>query len=183
MRRRAPLLALGCLALLVALGVGACTPSGPRSTPSPSPSETAPFKTDEEALAAAKAAYEKYRSVVDAVFRDGGIHPERFNAVATGTAKKELLNSAARLHEDGQRLTGRTLVDRVRLQYYSPSEAEVAIYACQDISATDVVDSSGRSVVDSARQGRIPRQVQLVTSANSLLVALDGIWTGENFCS
>lgn len=183
-RRPALVLASGCLALLAAAGLAACAPTPPKPTLSPEPSATAPFATDEEALAAAKAAYEKYTAMADRILQDGGENPDRIREVASGSALNDVIDSASEFQEKQVHLVGSSVIDAVKLQAHSSGFRELTIYACQDISKTDVKDTNGRSTVLPERRNRVPRQVELEYSDDGgLVVARDDIWAGDDFCA
>ena len=149
---RVPALALAVLAVLVVSG---CVEAAPSEPPAPTASAEPVFASEEEALAAATEAYAAYLAVSDEVLGDGGAEPERVNQVARGSARDEALSSFESFSAQKFRSTGNTAFDELVVQSYLPdgnSDAEVVtIYVCVDISAVDVLDDTGRSVVAPTR--------------------------------
>ena len=175
------------LVLVAALAVSGCTPDRPAPVPSVSQSGTPLFASDEEALAAAEEAYAAYLAVVDGVLANGGADIERLASVAVGdqlVADKKEIEEAARL---GLHSTGTTTFDSLTLQRYELHEFHPAVvaYLCQDVTSVDVLDSSGRSVVDSTRSNRIRYEVSFDASsvdlAPALLVSNQVLW-GDGQC-
>src|SRR5689334_7391674 len=139
MRRTTRLLAPPLLAALLLAG---CTPSDPMPTPPPTSDAAPVFATDEEALAAAEEAYGKYIATVDAILADGGQNPERLEPLVDDSLYQRELDGFAEFAAAGWRGTGaRTF--QLTLQRYEGHE--VSLYSCEDLSGTDVVDSTGAS--------------------------------------
>jgi len=158
------------LVVVAALSVSGCAPPSPAKPPTSSPSSTALFASDEEALAAAEEAYAEYVSVTDQVFQEGGQGVERLAAVARGRQLTEDEAGFEDVSKSGYRSTGHTEFDSTKLQRNSMTKsgvAEVVVYLCQDISSVDVVDTAGNSVVLESRPDRIRYEVTLVSDANA----------------
>jgi len=169
--------------MLVAVSLSGCfVQETPDATSSPVPSQTPVFATEEEALAAATEAYEKYLKVVDSIFADGGADPERLLDVATlGQYEKELSGyrelASKRLYG-----VGKSRIESPMMQYFDSSTSNVVIYVCLDISATDIRDANGVSTVKPNRVDRYTSEVSLESDGSSLLVASDVPWGGESVC-
>lgn len=177
----------GAAAFALALLLGGCA-GAPTPSPSgtPSASEAAPiFASDEEALAAAEAAYESYLAVSTAVSNDGGAEPDRLAAVATGGALDEEEDAARDLADQGVRTVGTVGFQIKELQSFSASveRAEVVVYLCEDLRNLDVLDASGKSLVVEGRVVDVPYTV--VVSADrtdDLKVSEKDLWPRDNFC-
>lgn len=181
------------LAAVAVLTLSACTApanSGPVTPPSASasPRATAVFGSDEEALAAATAAYTAYVAVSDQVAREGGARPQRLSSVVAPSLLNEELSSYIDLRSSGRRLTGASTFDSIRLQG-APRVIDglvtLSAYVCADVSKTDVVDSNNRSVLDPSRRTRYPIEVQFVgdrPGSVKLLVERSTAWSGQDFC-
>jgi len=175
------------LVLVGTLSASGCASEAPAADPTPTPSATPLFASDEEALAAAEEAYAAYLAVTDEIFADGGKHPERLLEVATQEvldAQREGYTTAA---ENGWQGIGSTRLDSVSLEQYDPtnSQSMVSIYGCVDLANVDVVDSSGVSVVSPTRPDRAPFEITLNSSgdlSSPLIVSGERPWTGEDFC-
>jgi hypothetical protein len=169
-------LALVSAAALVLVG---CTPA-PHPTSSPKPAATPVFRTDAEALAAAEKAYRAYEAASDQIFADGGKDPSRLDHFATGKVLADDRRDFAELVEKGWRSVGRTRVTNVTLE--SHEKDAVTIYACDDVSGVDVLDSRGASVVSQDRPDLSPVEVSLKLRDTELLVAAINAWDGGGVC-
>ncbi|CAN5255274.1 hypothetical protein BH09ACT5_BH09ACT5_10470 [soil metagenome] len=137
------------------------------------------FASDEEALAAAEAAYRKYTAVSDQIFHEGGNGAQRLSEVATGDLLEVELEGFEQVRKLGYRNTGETAVSAVQLQQYSPSESGedyVMVYLCEDVSAVDVLDSTGASVVSATRPARTFFEVSFDYVSGALLVSRKEAW-------
>lgn len=175
------------IALAATLLLGGCTDS-PAPSPSPAPSQSAApiFASDEEALAAAVEAYERYLAVSTAVSNDGGTEPDRLAAVAMGRALDEEIVAAKDLQDQGVRTVG-TVGFRVKeLQSYiagNGARAEIVVYLCEDLRSLDVLDASGESLVAEGRVVDIPYTVAVsADGTNDLKVSEKELWPRDNFC-
>lgn len=169
---------------LIGLLLTGCVPGDAGPTPTPVPSSTPVFASDEEALAAAEAAYAAYQAEVDralATYETGGLA-----SVASGDALATAEESASNYQAAGKKLTGTSEIDSLSLTQGGVASASgdlIQIYACLDISKTDVVDASGSSVVVEGRQLRYPVVVDLrIGPDNRLLVDSEQVWDGDDFC-
>ena len=185
-RRRAgaALAAAGAIALLLS----GCTGGAPAPSPTPSADAAEPiFASDEEALAAAVEAYERYRDVSGAITEQGGADAERISGVVTPAFASTLREEFAALANLGLRTSGSTLIDTTSLVRNDVAKdgAEVAIYLCRDVSSVRVIDANGLDVTPADRPVRVPSQAFFVSSdedANSLLVSGVEEWVGDDFC-
>ena len=86
----------------------ACSSPAPAASPTPTLSASAEpiFASDEEALAAAVAAYERYRSVSSEIASDGGAQPERISAVVSEQLADRYMEEFDALREGGLRTEG-----------------------------------------------------------------------------
>lgn len=173
---------VACVSLSLLLLTG-CVPHPSPTLPSPEPTSTPVFASDEEALAAAEAAYREYEAEVDrslSTYDQDGL-PK----VATGDALSAAIKAATDLEKRGQRQTGTSTIDSLSLVAGGAEDESVQIYACLDVSGTDLVDGSGKSVVPSGRPTRFPVTVNLDWSSEAgvLLVSREEVWDGKDFCS
>ena len=182
-RKASALCALALLSTLVA-----CATPAPPPEPSPTATTAAPvFATDAEALAAATEAYAAYVSVSDLIFAEGGVRPERIDEVASGTLAASVRDESAYAVGAGLRSTGANTFDSISLQSVdeAASRGVVIIYLCSDVSATDVLDSNGVSVVKADRPPRTPFQVSFDwkdSTHRELVVGSQNVWTGGGVC-
>jgi hypothetical protein len=182
-RRSLALAAAGVVALVLSGCVGS-----PDRTPTPSPSESPSlvFASDEEALAAAEAAYERFLVVSSQVTGSGGQATATLNEVATGEAYQAQIETASDYARDGIRSTGRRAFTTFRLQSHSSDGSEdgviVAFYVCDDLRGLEVLDATGKSVVAPDRIVDVPYLVVVEGKPNALKVSERDLWDRDNFC-
>lgn len=165
------------LALLLAgLTLGGCATPTPMPTVPPATAEPV-FASDEEALAAAEEAYGAYMAAADAVINDGGAAPERIQPFVSEELFGQELGGYQILLENGWRGTG-TSTFSLTLQRFD--DDEVVVYACDDVSATDVVDASGNSVIRAGRASIVPYEVEL-DPHDSMRIVRKELW-GAGAC-
>jgi len=175
------------LALASALLLAGCTSDGPIVLPGPAPTTAPVFATDEDALAAAEVAYGEYLKVIDEILADGGKDGDRLLKVATEDVLRFEQTGFDRVLDSGHRSVGHTKFDSMVLQQYEPlaqeGEPMVVVYVCDNLSEVDVVDATGKSVVEPGRKSRIPFEVSFdLTEESALIVSASEGWTGEDFC-
>ncbi|MDQ0893417.1 hypothetical protein [Agromyces ramosus] len=185
-RRAAAALAAAGVLALVLVGCGGT----PAPTPSPEPSASAAepiFASDEEALAAAKAAYERYLATVDQLTQDGGQDPDRIrDAVADGYVE-ELLDSLKSLRESGNRTSGTTAYDSMEVleRHEDDGVARVTVYVCLDVTGVRVLDANGADATPEGRDERRALQAFFESAAvgsEELLPSGSESWSGDDFC-
>lgn len=180
-------------AAVTVAGVMALALSGCVAVPAPTPTPTASasaepiFASDEEALAAAEAAYGRYLEVVDQLTHDGGADQNRVNDVATSAYSHELLKSLERLRKSGNHTVGTTTYDGMRLveRTEAGGVATVSTYVCLDVTDVRVIDAAGNDVTPAERAPRSPIQAHFESSPGDSTVLLPSgseSWPGEEFC-
>ncbi|GAA1939270.1 hypothetical protein [Agromyces allii] len=179
---RARHLALVATAAALALALSACSADAePTPSASPAPTEAAPiFASDEEALAAAVAAYDRYLDVTQQIGEDGGANAERILEVATQDYANQEIPNYESLAQHEYRVVGRGTIDAPRLMERSGSV--VRIYGCVGVGTTRVLDASGVDITSSERPTTIPLQLSFEAKNDTLLVADSDVWSGDDFC-
>jgi hypothetical protein len=172
------------LALLLLSG---CLQQSPTAMPTPQPSSTPVFASDEEALAAAEAAYAEYLRVSDLVAQDGGKEPERLISLVTADWYPKEQESFARFAASGNRQVGSTSFKNFELQQATDlgaGAAEIVIYLCSDSSGTSFLDANGVNVTPSDRQTLVSLEVTFKTSEGAAVLQLanNEPWSGDSFC-
>lgn len=169
--------ALTALVLLLA----GCVQNEPTVTARP-PAADPVFASDEEALAAAVEAYERYLMVQNSVLQDGGADAQRFSTVVTTDRLEKDMASAGRYAQAGYRQVGETVLRDSELQAYFGGN--VTIYACTDWTATEVVDKQGNSVTPDGAPDLLLMEVQLVSSEaeGHLLINEAEAWFDSPMC-
>jgi hypothetical protein len=175
--------ALGTVGLLALSGC-ASSPA-PIASPSASPTADAPaFASEADALEAARKSFTEYQALSTQIGHEGGASPERMSAVATGEVLAGEITSLKGLSTEGLKGVGTLAFDRMSLQSADLNSGQVETYLCLDVSATDLVDSSGVTVVPANRPLRYPMQIgfRFSRADNRLLVETSEQWLGSNFC-
>ncbi|TFD66999.1 hypothetical protein [Cryobacterium sp. Hb1] len=187
------------------LSIASATLSGCTAALEPAPSESAvagadataaPTKTppvfasNDEALAAARAAYAAYTlgSNEFAASPQAGNGFDTFSGLVSKRYLPEVTASVDSFAESGHVGRGAISFDTVSLMSFSepsPGHVEVSLYLCADVSGLRIVDKAGADVTPANRSERTPTQVALISSdtdASKLLVDKEDTWTGQNFC-
>ncbi len=142
---------------LLVLALAGCT------TPEPEPTPTPGFSSEEEAFAAAE---ETYRAYVDALNQVDLSDPETFEAVygwTTGDANANERKSLTGMHADGWIVNGDTAV----VGFHPEAFKDVTVNAvvCSDVSAVEVTNADGQSMVSPNRPSTYALQVTFVQSS------------------
>ena len=173
-----------------ALLLSGCLPQQPTATPPPEATAAPIFASDEEALAAATAAYAAYLAMSDQILKDGGKDPDRIDGLIIGI---DLVASEKAGFMDflksGYRSIGDTKFENIRIQqvnYYSRHGLDVVrVYLCSDVTDVTVVDQSGLSIVSPSRADRTGFEIgfDLADSAGiPLIVSSKQTWNSEEIC-
>jgi hypothetical protein len=183
MRTAATATALGITLSIAALA--SCANPRPGEMPVPTPSVTPVFASEEEALAAAGDAYQRYLDVSNAIAQAGWVDTSGFESVETGAALQDELEVVADYVAAGYRQVGSTTFDRLTLQQISDGgagELELVVYLCLDVSSVDLVHAQGDSVVGADRPARQPLEVEFRQFDHVLMISRSDAWTGNDFC-
>ena len=160
-----------------------CGGGAPIPTLPPTPSATPIFASEEEALAAAEEAYVAYQAAVDHSLQT--LDDDGLDAVAVGQALTTARDSVARLEAKGSHQVGTTVVESVSPTDLSPlTEVGIAgdpqVYACLDLTSVGIVSADG--TVSQSSVPHFPMIVTLAVNDSRLLVAIEEVWDGDNFC-
>lgn len=184
-------LAVGALSGCSAVPAPAPTDSAaPVPAATSAPTETPPiFASNEEALAAAKAAYSNYLAAGDTAGEIGSDSWKNYLSLTTGSEFAGVIKAREKMQENGWSFTGTTTFDSMAVQSsraLRDGSWEIRAYLCLDLSESDMVDDSGTSQINPDRQLRSPMIAVFVTpdeNSHQLLISESPIWTGSNFCS
>jgi hypothetical protein len=174
--------ALGALVL----ALSGCVPTAEPHPIPPTPTVTPVFATEEEALAAAEAAYREYLAVSDAIAADGGANPERLRPLVTDEYFDEVSSSflayeQGRLHTRG---TSKFQDFNLASLDQTSNSASIDAYVCLLVGDVRVFDTSDHDVTPIARRDRLPLQITLLSNGNDKLqLTRSESWSGEDFCS
>ena len=164
---------------LIAIALAGCSTQQPTEETSTAAQEQPLFSSDEEALAAAQAAYANYLEVSDQIARDGGANPERLKGLVSESmyqSEKATLDSFV---EKQIVMNGQTSFDSSHVQ--EVTQNSVSIYLCLDTSSAGLSSNSG--TVNQATASRWPLIVTMSKGGSGNLVLADSqTWSGTNFC-
>jgi hypothetical protein len=180
------------MAVVAVIAAGAalagCVQDPPAVIPT-SPSSVAPvFKTDAEALAAAKVTYDGYLAALDSVAHKGGAGSEVLANWDTPAQLGKDEKSLSILSKNMQHTSGSSTYSHFVLQSADSISADlvrVAVYVCLDESKTKLLDRHGKEVPGSA-SGSIPLEVTFRSKGSnprSLVIEGSEAWQGKDFCS
>ncbi|MFC5928803.1 hypothetical protein [Cryobacterium melibiosiphilum] len=153
-------LVLAVASTLVVSGCSATPEPAPPPTASPT-ALTAPFfDSHEDALAAATQAYAAYSEQAAALFSTPGSNPELIRTVASEEFADALIAEALQIRADGLQIAGQNSFDGVTLQSVDETTAAgsgvVVVQLCLDVSGSDIINTSGVSIVDKTLPARSP---------------------------
>ena len=177
---------VGGLVLVGMLALTGCVEGDRIPTLPPTPTSTPIFASDEEALAAAEDAYAAYNEVSALIAMDGGADPERIAPFVTEDQLENELATYALYQEQQVHAEGRSTITRIELQQASEMAgiADIAIYACLDVTAVRILDSAGRDVTPPDRPSLVALEVSFEGhSLDELRVASSDIWSDSSFCA
>ena len=175
--------------------VSGCSGDNPSYAPDPRPDgEASPgeplFASDEEALEAAADAYRAYFLVADLILAEGGAEPERLIDLVSPEVYEVEVEGYERFAAQNYRSVGATSIDTVTIQQHNvraqAGQILVTIYACIDITASDILDEGGASIIASDRQNRYAYEASFSTQPEGILpliLAEEERWTGNDFCN
>ena len=173
------LLAAGAAAVVLTLT--GCIQSTPQPTAPPTPSATPVFASDEEALAAAEAAYAAYLEVSDAISADGGKDVARLMDHVTDAEFARSVEQFQAFEATGNHTEGTTAFDSTTLQRFD--DREVTVYLCLDVTAVRIVDGQGTDVTPADRPGRLPLEVTLqIDESTHLALSASDVWDRADYC-
>lgn len=174
---------VGAVTIAGMMLLSGCGGSDPIPTLPPTPTATPIFASEEEALAAAEEAYAAYQAAVDHALQT--LDGDHLDVVAVDPALSTARESVERLKAEGSHQIGETIVASVLPTDLSPlvdggPGGEPQVYACLDLTSVAIVAADGTS--SSSSLDRFPMIVTFSLEGSSLLVALEEVWDGDNFC-
>jgi hypothetical protein len=179
--------AVAALGAGLVFSLGGCVQQPRTILPTSSPSVPPVFKSDADALAAAKKTYDGYLLASDAVAHDGGGGLDRLSGWET---RKQFLSdqkSFAAIEEAHEHIEGNSTYSHLIVQQIEQSAnglVRVDAYVCLDVSKTRLLAQTGQDVTPVGADV-IPLQVTFSNqTAGSASLLLDGsdAWAGNDFC-
>lgn len=158
-------LTLAVIPLVLVAGALAACAEPTRIPPAEPPGASEPlFATDEEALAAATAAYEEYLAVSNAILQNSGSDSQRLSGFVSDEVLAAEDAGYALFRENGWRAIGDIQLLDVTIQQVIPNpdhSVDVLAYVCTSVAGTDVVDSSGVSQIQEPRETELAHEVTI----------------------
>ena len=176
--RLLPVLAISIASLTL---VG-CSTTTPQAIPTSSAVEQAPaFASDEEALAAAQAAYAEYLSISDQILSNGGKNPDQIKELVSPSMFEQEKEGFSFFQKNDWLGAGSSSFDSMHLQSSTPNE--VSVYLCLDRTDTKVINPDQSEVNLPNRVERLPLLVTFkLMDQQKLIISASETWTGANFC-
>ncbi|BAU31882.1 hypothetical protein [Microcella alkaliphila] len=174
-------------ALALGAGLAACADTT-RIPPAPTDTGAAEplFASDEEALAAAVAAYEEYAAVVDALLARDAPTTQLREVAEIKIAE----STEAEIEEflgGGYTATAPREISASQLQGRISEEDGselVVLYVCEDLTNVDVVDEAGESVVGERTNPRTEIEVVIRVKPDFEGVVTEReVWNGSGICA
>ena len=166
---------------LIAFALAGCSAQQPAPKETTAAADQKPlFASDEEALAAAQAAYANYLDVSDQIARDGGANPERLKGLVSDSLYSEQVSGYKDVNAKGLKASGASTFDNFRIQ--DITDSSITNYVCLRLSGIHVIDSSGSDVTPSGRDDNLPLQMEWKQVSGKLVLEKSEVWTGQNFC-
>lgn len=139
--------------------------------PTPVPTSTPAFASEEEAFAAAEEVYRAYNEAANER-RAGALHadPQRFLA---GAALEADIDTQNKLVSNGLAAVGTATIDSVarEVSEFSANAVTIRLTVCTDVSALSLLDGAGVNVTPAERGNTVALNVILVGDRESLLIS------------
>jgi hypothetical protein len=181
MLRRSTAGILGCL--LGASALTGCTPAAP---PTPTPTSTAIFSSEDEALAAATDVYQQYNAAFDEAMADGGEDMDGLRGLVTEEHFLEL-GKPGTIDSNDWHTEGTSTFSVKSVASYTPSKTatDISLKLCRDLSNVRVIDSTGFDVTPDGWSKSVPLIVTFKSSESdpeSLVVSMIASWSEPKSC-
>lgn len=175
-------------ALTLGASLAACADTT-RIPPAPTDTGAAEplFASDEEALAAAVAAYEEFLAVSDEMLAAPGANEADPESVAGGDALVAIQEAEAEFQAEGIRVVGaREIANFVIQELPRPGNNSFGVfYVCEDVAGTDLVDAGGNSLIDGERESTLTAWevvLEIGEDGNFARVIERDFWQGAGIC-
>jgi hypothetical protein len=181
--------AVAALGTGLLFSLGGCVQQPRAILPTSSPSAAPVFKSDADALAAAKKTYDGYLAATDLIGSQGGNDPGRIAQWVTSAELTKELKEYRAFSRTGDDFKGASSYTGFRLQQWSQTRegaVSISAYVCDDVSGSRLINRQGEDITPVSRQNIIPLTVKLESSpteASDLLIGGSTPWSGKDFCS
>lgn len=137
--------------------------------PTPSPTTTPFFASDEEALAAAEEVYREYLAMSDLMSSEGGAEPERIAPFVTEEHRDRAVGSFDSLSDSHLRTEGASSISDVSVTY--ADNFEVQLKLCLDVSNVHVLTLDGEDITPADRSPSVLLVILFEIVEEELLIA------------
>ena len=181
--------AVAALGTGLLFSLGGCVQQPRAILPTSSPSVAPVFKSDADALAAAKKTYDGYLAATDAIGHEGGNDPERIAQWVTSAELTKEMKEYKAFAKTGDYFKGASSYTGFRIQQWSQGRdgvVSISAYVCDDVSGSRLISRLGENITPVSSQNIIPLTVKLESSpteASDLLIGGSTPWSGKDFCS
>lgn len=158
-------------------------------SPSATPAVSAPAWSDEEALEVATTVFKRYLEISNQIYNEGGAKPERIDVIASKIVAARDHAGFAEVSESTRTLLGKVELVKTTLQsrLLEPDETGslAAVYACVDLRGTDVLDTTGVSIVSPDRPNTRTWEVGIGPGAagqDEYIVTHKEVWSESAEC-
>ena len=166
---------------VIAVALAACSAQAPVTPTTEAAVEQPLFSTDEEALAAAQAAYAHYLEVSDQIARDGGANHEKLKGLVSVEQLQVESQNSKEYVSSGFHGEGHTNFDTFHIA--DADQRHFSAYLCVDVTNFKLVNAEGTEVTPITRVNRWPLLVNFsFDSSGKALISGSETWTGTNFC-
>lgn len=174
---------LASVLVCIVFATSACTPEAPK--PAPTPTKTAVFASEEDALQAAIDVYQKYSAAYDRITATGVADYGPVEDLVTSDFLAELQADTS-FEDQGLHTTGSSTFDNASLVSLEQDaeKATVRVRLCRDVTNLKIVNADGEDASADKRDYRFPYEVMFFQRADDtrLRVADTGSWSGDDFC-
>lgn len=178
-------LAAAALVLGLAAALAACD-AEPVAPPSAPPTSPAPpiFASDEEALAAAEAAYAAYAAVDAEISSHGGADRKGLSEAVGPPFLEELNSDYDEMARLGYTATGAVELRSMRLvEYVATGDPElIRAYACIGVGETRIFDSRGTDVTPDDRKAVVAVILEFEATGDQVRLVRSEAWASDTFC-
>ncbi|NQX28309.1 hypothetical protein HQQ81_13260 [Microbacteriaceae bacterium VKM Ac-2854] len=185
------ILVAGCLVALACLALSGCigeAREGPTRAASPTVTSTSPFATNDEALAAAVAAFQRYLDVHDQVAQDLELSLDLLDQVAIDPLLTLEHDGGEKQRAEGMHTTGATTFDSPIFEFaeYQPDgNLMVSAFLCLDVGNVRLIGSDGVDITPAARDDRAEFHVRAFSKepgSDDLIIGESELWNYDGRC-
>lgn len=169
------------IAALALIALGSLT--GCTTEPNPAPTPTPAFASEAEAFAAAEKVYRAYNDALNELDAARPATFEPLYMLASGDLEAADRENFSVMHADGHVIRGDARVVSFDGESSSPPYKRVVAVVCLDVSAVEVIDADGRSLVAPGRPNVYALSVEFVAGDGHNLTMDSSRRVGDEKCA